>query len=66
MFSYIQIKDFCNFIDFEMEFEKLIKESNKPNLNVLIGKNGSGKSCSTWIIKHNNMDYKYRDVDAEW
>ena len=58
MFSYIQIKDFCNFIDFEMEFEKLIKESNKPNLNVLIGKNGSGKSClldALFEIASNNL-----------
>ena len=25
-----------------------------------------GLSCSAWIIKHGNMDYKYRDVSAEW
>ena len=25
-----------------------------------------GYSCSTWIMRHNNMDYKYRDVSAEW
>ena len=23
-------------------------------------------SCAYWIIKHGNMDYKYRDVSAEW
>ena len=22
--------------------------------------------CAYWVIKHNNMDYKYRDVSAEW
>ena len=26
----------------------------------------AGRSCAKWIIKHNNMDYKYRDVSAEW
>ena len=26
----------------------------------------SGHSCSTWIIKHGNIDYKYRDVRGEW
>ena len=25
-----------------------------------------GDSCGRWIMKHNNMDYKYRDVSAEW
>ena len=31
-----------------------------------ITENRDGQSCYTWIIKHNNMDYKYRDVSAEW
>ena len=26
----------------------------------------SGMTCYYWILKHNNMDYKYRDVSAEW
>ena len=26
----------------------------------------NGYSCSSWILKHNNMDYKYRDVSAQW
>ena len=30
------------------------------------GVSGLGRSCSIWIMKHNNMDYKYRDVSAEW
>lgn len=60
MFSYIQIKNFCNFIDFEMEFENPIEklDKNKPNLNVLIGKNGSGKSClldALFEIGSNNL-----------
>ena len=25
-----------------------------------------GASCAVWIIRHNNLDYKYRDVSAEW
>ena len=25
-----------------------------------------GWTCSTWIMKHGNMDYKYRDISAEW
>ena len=28
--------------------------------------NSVGKGCSRWIMKHNNVDYKYRDVSAEW
>ena len=27
---------------------------------------GCGSSCAEWIIKHGNMDYKYRNVSAEW
>ena len=26
----------------------------------------SSLSCAYWVIKHGNMDYKYRDVSAEW
>ena len=26
----------------------------------------TGVSCAYWILKHGNMDYKYRDVSAEW
>ena len=25
-----------------------------------------GSACAHWVIKHGNMDYKYRDVSAEW
>ena len=34
--------------------------------NSLTYNNWSGFSCSYWVIKHGNMDYKYRDVSAEW
>ena len=26
----------------------------------------AGRSCANWIIKHGNMDYKYRDIQSEW
>jgi len=26
----------------------------------------SGCSCAFWVLKHGNMDYKYRDISAEW
>ena len=26
----------------------------------------TAESCYLWILRHNNMDYKYRDVSAEW
>ena len=25
-----------------------------------------GFACSNWVLKHGNMDYKYRDVSSEW
>lgn len=25
-----------------------------------------GHGCTYWILKHGNMDYKYRDVSSEW
>ena len=28
--------------------------------------NGIGMSCINWIMRKGNMDYKYRDVSAEW
>ena len=31
-----------------------------------ISSHASGLTCSDWVIKHGNMDYKYRDVSAEW
>ena len=34
---------------------------NKPS-----GDDASGSSCYLWILRHNNMDYKYRDVRSEW
>ena len=29
-------------------------------------KNSDGVSCGEWVLLHGNMDYKYRDVSAEW
>ena len=26
----------------------------------------SGLSCGYWVLRHNNMDYKYKDVSSEW
>lgn len=26
----------------------------------------NGQSCYAWVLKHNNMDYKYRNVNSEW
>lgn len=26
----------------------------------------NGGSCSYWIIRHENMDYKYRNISSEW
>lgn len=37
---------------------------NKANTSV--NKHLRGVSCAEWIIKHNNMDYKYKDVSSEW
>ena len=28
--------------------------------------NNNGISCSLWVLKHNNMDYKYRDIYNDW
>ena len=38
-------------------------DTTKP-YSIANGHNGSG--CFSWIRKHGNMDYKYRDVSAEW
>ena len=35
---------------------------NSCNKNVA----STASSCYLWILRHNNMDYKYRDVSAEW
>ena len=40
--------------------ENCIKQCN-PTVN-----GGFGATCTYWIFKHNNMDYKYRDVSVEW
>lgn len=43
MFDELYIDDYCNFNTFKINFAK--KENEKINLNLLVGKNGSGKSC---------------------
>ncbi len=56
MFSRIFIDDFCNFNKFTLDFPT--KEDKNPNLNILIGKNGSGKSCfldALFNIAENNL-----------
>jgi len=43
-------KDFCN-----------------VNINSIWQEQGlCGQSCSYWVRKHRNVDYKYRDVSKEW
>ena len=42
------------------------KNKNYCNPTVTNGSDGSGLSCAYWVIKHGNMDYKYRDISAEW
>lgn len=66
-FSYIQIQDFCNLINFEMNFKKLEEQDSPINLNVLVGKNGSGKSClldALFEIGSNNLKNKIGNEDA--
>ena len=29
-------------------------------------KDKDGKTCALWIMRHENVDYKYRDVSSEW
>lgn len=38
-------------------------DTTKP-YSIADANNGSG--CFSWIRKHGNMDYKYRDVGSEW
>ena len=67
MFSYIKIEDFCNLTNFEMEFENKKDTISNINLNVLIGKNGTGKSClldALFEIGTNNLKSKEAEEDA--
>ena len=67
MFSYIKIEDFCNLTNFEMEFENKKDTISNINLNVLIGKNGTGKSClldALFEIGTNNLKSKESEEDA--
>lgn len=40
--------------------------SHKDDLNYSCNKDSIGCSCSIWVLRHNNMDYKRRDVSGEW
>ena len=60
MLSYIKVQDFCNLKEFEIEFlqNESDKTCNQPSLNILVGKNGSGKSCfldALFEIVSNNL-----------
>ena len=44
MFDELYINDYCNFNTFKMIFSDKESQQNKVNLNLLVGKNGSGKS----------------------
>ena len=42
----------------------------KARCNIVLGKDRAGIydgiNCYAWVLKHGNMDYKYRDVSNEW
>lgn len=72
MFSRIYIDDYCNFNDFTIDFLN-DKKNSGPNLNILVGKNGSGKSTfldalfeigkynlKTTYKKNLSPDFKYK------
>jgi len=66
MFSEIYIDDYINFNRFCIDFPNY-KEDKKPNLNILVGRNGSGKSClldALYEIGLNNLKSKTdKEVD---
>jgi len=47
MFSEIFIDDYCNFNRFKIDFPNY-KNVQKPNLNILVGRNGSGNINRTF------------------
>lgn len=69
MLSYIKVQDFCNLKEFEIEFlqNESDKTCNQPSLNILVGKNGSGKSCfldALFEIVSNNLKSDNLEQDA--
>ena len=40
-----------------------IEDHKKGNCS---NKSSNGMSCGVWVLLHKNVDYKYRDVSAEW
>ena len=66
MFSYLKISDYCNFDNFEIYFDKEKSKENELNLNILIGRNGSGKSSfldALFQIGENNLKSKNKEID---
>lgn len=56
MFTSVFIDDYCNFRKFKLNIPA--KKENELNLNIIIGKNGSGKSCfldALYCIAENNL-----------
>ena len=59
MFTSVFIDDYCNFRSFKLDIPA--KNEDSLNLNILIGKNGSGKSCfldALYCIAKNNLNSK--------
>ena len=46
-----------------LSYSYVTSGSNSCNITI---PSSTGLTCSVWILKHGNMDYKYRDVSAEW
>ena len=65
MFTSVFIDDYCNFRCFKLNIPE--KKEGSLNLNILIGKNGSGKSCfldALYCIAENNLNSKVdKNVD---
>ena len=47
-------------------FYKFDSRHCNPLVPYSIADSNNGRGCVKWIINHGNMDYKYRDVSAEW
>ncbi len=67
MFSYISIEDFCNLKNLEIDFDYNDTPDKNININILVGRNGSGKSClldALFEIGANNLKNKVGDSDS--
>jgi len=45
---------------------RTVVQNCNPIINTPQRRVDDGASCVYWVIKHDNMDYKYRDISAEW